>query len=429
MNNLSTPYLPTTRRDFLRVTGSGLGLLAFSAFAPNFLARAALANVPAPQRDRRILVIIQLAGGNDGLNTVVPYADDLYYKLRPRLGIKDQSTLTKLDDHVALPASCAPLAGLFKDGKFAIVQNVGYPNPNHSHFRSSEIWETGSDADTYLPTGWVGRYLDNCCAGKPADNPTTDQDPVAVHGGTMMPETFQADLPQRYFGIGNPTRANLRFRPRRDHAQPVPLLEEFAQAPAQGDTVHFLNHTLMDTLVTERRVQNILDAYNTPVNYPGAQLAQSLKRVAALVSAGLETRVYFCSQGSYDTHANQFDNHQRLLGDLSNSLAAFQKDLERQGLDKQVLTMTFSEFGRRPNENAAQGTDHGTAAPLFMMGTALKVKGGLLGDAPNLNIPDKADLEYKIDFRQVYATVLRQWLDADPTALLGKKFEELPILA
>jgi uncharacterized protein (DUF1501 family) len=185
----------------------------------------------------------------------------------------------------------------------------------------------------------------------------------------------------------------------------------------------------MDALVTERRVQNILDAYRTPVAYTGSQLAKSLHNVAALISAGLETRVYFCSLGGFDTHANQFANHQRILGDLSTSLAAFQQDLERQGLDQQVLTMTFSEFGRRPYENAAQGTDHGTAAPLFMMGSALKAKDGLIGDAPDLHIPDRGDLTYKIDFRQVYATVLQRWLDTDPAKLLGKPFEPLPILA
>ena len=429
MNNPTHPRLPTTRREFLRMGGTGVGLLAFSAFAPDFLARAALANVPAPQRDRRILVIIQLAGGNDGLNTVVPYADDLYYKLRPKLGISDQSALIKLDDHVALPTSCAPLAGLFKDGKLAIVQNVGYPNPNHSHFRSSEIWETASDADVYLQTGWIGRYLDNCCAGQPAADPSVDHDPDAVHATTTMPQTYLADQPQDYFGIGTTTRANLRVRPRRDATKPVALLEELAQAPTPGDNVHFLSHTLMDALVTERRVQNVLDAYKTPVAYPTAQLAQSLRRVTALIAAGLETRVYFCSQSGFDTHANQFAGHQRLLGDLSTSLAAFQQDLERLGLDQQVVTMTFSEFGRRPYENVALGTDHGTAAPLFMMGSALNAKNGLIGDAPDLNIPDKGDLTYKIDFRQVYATVLQRWLDTDPAKLLGKKFEPLPILA
>jgi len=426
MNNSPTPHLPTTRREFLRLTGGGLGMLAFSSFAPRFLTQAAAANLPAPARDKKILVLVQLAGGNDGLNTVVPYADDLYYSLRPKLGFSDPSVLHKLDDHMALATPCGAMADMVKEGKFAIVQNVGYPNPNRSHFRSSEIWETASDADTYLSDGWVGRYLDNCCGGAPTEGVHASE-PTAVHATTAMPQTFFAKDPQNYFSIGGNARANQRVHKRKDGQEFKPLLDSFANAPATGDTGNFLSHTLMDALVTEKRVQNILQTYQPGTQYPGSALAQSLQRVAALVAAGMETRVYFCSQTGYDTHANQFNNHQRLLGDLSDSLAAFQKDLEAHKLDKQVLTMTFSEFGRRPYENDAQGTDHGTAAPLFVMSGALK-QGGLLGDAPDLNIPPKGDLTYKIDFRQVYATVLHRWLDTDPSAIIGKGFEELPFL-
>jgi uncharacterized protein (DUF1501 family) len=425
MNNLSHSRFPTTRREFLRLTGSGLGLLAFSSYAPRFLTQAAAANVPAPEKDKRILVLVQLAGGNDGLNTVIPYADDRYHTLRPRLGVKDVSTMHKLDDHVALAPPCGAIADLAAAGKFAVIQNVGYPNPNHSHFRSSEIWETASDADTFLPDGWMGRYLDNCCSGTPTEDPGAD--PSAVHSTTALPQTFFSQQPQNLFSIGGTSRPNQRTRRRVDGAAYKPLLDEFATIAPAGDTGLFLSHTLMDALVTEKRVQQVLDAYKPMATYPAGALAQSLQRVAALVAAGLETRVYFCQQGGYDTHANQFNTHQNLLGDLSNSLAAFQKDLEGHGLDQQVLTMTFSEFGRRPHENDALGTDHGTAAPLFVMSGALK-HGGVIGPAPDLNIPDKNDLVYKIDFRQVYATVLHRWLDADPATVLSGKFEELQFL-
>ncbi len=425
MNNLSHSRLPTTRREFLRLTGSGLGLLAFSSYAPRFLTQAAAANVPAPEKDQRILVLVQLAGGNDGLNTVVPYADDRYYALRPRLGLKDVSTMHKLDDHVALAPPCGAIAELAKEGKFAVIQNVGYPNPNHSHFRSSEIWETASDADTFLPDGWMGRYLDNCCSGAPTDS--QDSDPNAVHSTVTLPQTFFSQTPQNLFSINGNFRANQRVRRRVDGAPYKPLLDEFATIAPAGDTGLFLSHTLMDALVTEKRVAQVLNDYKPLAQYPGSMLAQSLQKVSALIASGLETRVYFCQQGGYDTHANQFNPHQNLLGDLSNSLAAFQKDLEAHGLDKQVLTMTFSEFGRRPHENDAQGTDHGTAAPLFVMSGALK-QGGPIGEVPDLNIPDKNDLVYKIDFRQVYATVLHRWLDTDPAAVLHGKFEELPFL-
>jgi uncharacterized protein (DUF1501 family) len=432
MNNPTHQYLPTTRREFLRAGGAGLGLLAFSAYAPRFLTRAAAADVPAPEKDKRILVLVQLAGGNDGLNTVIPYSDDRYYNLRPKLSVKDKSTMNILDDHLALAPPCTAISSLFKDGKFAIVQNVGYPNPNRSHFRSSEIWETASDAGSFLPDGWVGRYLDNCCSGAPGTPGAAvppSHDPAAIHSTTAMPQTFFAKLPQQYFSIGG-NNANVRqgVRRRRDGAPFKALIDEFAETPADGDTGNFLSHTLMDALVTEKRVQQILNAYQTTAPYTNSQLSQSLKRVASLVAANLETRVYFCSQPGYDTHSNQYNNHQNLLGDLSNSLAAFQKDLESKGLDKQVLTMTFSEFGRRPYENDAVGTDHGTAAPLFVMSGALKT-GGLIGEPPDLNIPAKGDLTYKIDFRQVYATVLHRWLDADPEPLLGQKFPELPLLS
>lgn len=431
MNNPTTTRLPTTRREFLRLTGSGLGLLAFSAYAPRFLTQAAGANVPAPEKDKRILVLVQLAGGNDGLNTVIPYSNDLYYNLRPTLGIKDVSTMHKLDDHLALAPPCGAIADLVQQGKFAVIQNVGYPNPNRSHFRSSEIWETASDADTFLSDGWIGRYLDNCCAGAPNPN----HDPSAVHSTTTLPQSFFAKGSQNYFSIGGDglrggQRGGRAGRGARRGTAAVPaktLIEQFAEIPAPGDTGNFLSHTLMDALVTEKRVQQVLDAYKPLATYPNSQLAQSLQRVVALIAAGLETRVYFCSQTGFDTHANQFNNHQNLLRDLSDALAAFQKDLEAHGLDKQVLTMTFSEFGRRPYENDARGTDHGTAAPLFVMGGALK-QAGVIGEAPNLNIPEKGDITYKIDFRQVYATVLHRWLEADPSQVLTGKFAELPFL-
>jgi uncharacterized protein (DUF1501 family) len=430
MNNPTTPHLPTTRREFLRLTGSGLGLLAFSAYAPRFLTQAAGANVPAPEKDKRILVLVQLAGGNDGLNTVIPYSNDLYYNLRPTLGIKDVSTMHKLDDHLALAPPCGAMADLVRQGKFAVIQNVGYPNPNRSHFRSSEIWETASDADAFLSDGWMGRYLDNCCAGAPNPN----HDPSAVHSTTTLPQSFFAKGEQNYFSIadggnnrGGGPRGQGRGRRGGAAAPGKPLIESFAEIPAPGDTGNFLSHTLMDALVTEKRVQQVLDAYRPMATYPNSQLAQSLQRVVALIAAGLETRVYFCSQTGFDTHANQFNNHQNLLRDLSEALAAFQKDLEAHGLDQQVLTMTFSEFGRRPYENDARGTDHGTAAPLFVMGGALQ-QGGVIGEAPNLNIPEKGDITYKIDFRQVYATVLHRWLEADPSKVLADKFEELPFL-
>lgn len=409
-------HLPLTRREFIRGAG-GLGFLAFSGVAPAFLARSAMAQTPAPERDRSILVIIQLAGGNDGLNTVIPYSDDLYYKLRPTLGLKNG--LLNLNDDLALHPACKELHRLYGDGNLSIVQNVGYPNPNRSHFRSTEIWETASDADSFKREGWLGRYFDNACAGSPeADN--INADPTAIHVGDMIPQSYLSEQPHSLFGM--------KHRGRFDRGDdPADLAyEKLLQADHIEGNASYLQHTMMNTLVTERRVEKIIAKYQAQSTYPSTKLAQSLKRVAALIHADLETRVYFVSQSGYDTHSNQLSNQQRLLAELSSAMGAFQKDLNAHKKDEQVLTMTFSEFGRRPAENGSGGTDHGTAAPLFVMGS--KVKGGLLGEAPKLVENVKKDLEYSTDFRSVYSSMLDQWLEADSSKILGKKFTPVPFV-
>ncbi len=408
--------LPLTRREFIRGAG-GLGFLAFSGVAPAFLARSAMAQTPAPERDRSILVIIQLAGGNDGLNTVIPFSDDRYYKLRPTLGLRNG--LLNLNDDLALHPACKGLYSLYDEGLLSIVQNVGYPNPNRSHFRSTEIWETASDSDTYKHEGWLGRYFDNACAGSPGDE-SKDHDPCAIHVGDMIPQSYLSEKPHSLFGMKSRGRFN-----RGD--DPADLAyEKLLQADHIEGNASYLQHTMMNTLVTERRVEKIISQYKAQTSYPNNHLAQSLKRVAALIHANMETRVYYVSQGGYDTHANQLNNHERLLTELSSAMSAFQKDLSAHKKDDQVLTMTFSEFGRRPAENGSGGTDHGTAAPLFVMGS--KVKGGLLGKAPDLGVSEKEDLKFSTDFRGVYSSVLDKWLEADSSQILGDKYEHVPFV-
>lgn len=403
-------HLPLTRREFLKITGSGLGLLSFSTFAPAFITRSALAQVPKAERDRTILVLLQLAGGNDGLNTVVPFTDDNYHNLRPNLGLKGIDLLP-LNEDLALHPACGGMYRLFDEGKLTIVQNVGYPNPNRSHFRSSEIWETATDSDQFSSTGWIGRLLDSQCP----DSQTAD--PRAIGTSSEVPQSFLSLQPHNLF-----ITPSQRRRGRDDEAARA-LLHELTGAPVLGDTVEFLKHTIMDTLVTEERIQQILAADNPATNYPPNQLAANLRNIAGLIAAGLETRVYFASQGGYDTHVSQGANHQRLLQQLSDSLLAFQTDLELRGLDRQVLLMTFSEFGRRPQENAAVGTDHGTAAPLFIMGA--NTTGGLVGAPPDLNLRPGQDLTYQIDFRQVYASILEDFIGHPSAAVLGRQFSKL----
>lgn len=409
-----SPLLPSTRREFLRRSSTGIGLLAFSRFAPSFLVQSTLSAAPAPEKDRSILVLVQLAGGNDGLNTLIPYEDPNYYRLRPTLGIARAAVLP-ITDQVGLHPACVPLQALLKDGKLSIVQNVGYPNPNRSHFRSTDIWETGSESDQVVSTGWIGRFLDNTCAGAP-----TTSDPLAVHLSNEVPQAFLAEKAHTTFGLG----ANAGGR----RSGNLGLLETLVNQPTaeSGGNTSFLKQTMMDALVTEKRVQSVLGAYRSATTYPANGFSQSLRNVAGLIAARMPTRVYFVSLSGFDTHANQAGNHHNLLKTLSEGLSAFQKDLDEHKLADQVLTMTFSEFGRRPMENQSKGTDHGTAAPLFVMGS--RVKGGLLGTAPNLDLRPNQDLAFTTDFRQVYSTVLERWLDCPADNVLGKAFTSIGFL-
>ncbi len=416
--NSPTPFsLPTSRREFLSLTGRGIGLLAFSRFAPSFLANRAMAASVQPSSDRTILVLVQLAGGNDGLNTLVPFSDANYHRLRPTIGIPDAKVL-RLNDTLGLHPSCTGLRSLFHDGKLGIVQNVGYPNPNRSHFRSSEIWETASSSGEYLPSGWIGRYLDNACPGVPGKM----HDPAAIHVNALNgePETFLSEREHPTFGLlaGGVGR--------RESEETRTLLEAIASDPAAAAGEEgFLRHTLMDSLVTESRVQAILTGYRSAVTYPGNPFGAALKNIAGLIAGDMPTRVYFVSLNGFDTHVNQADTHANRLAMLSDGLAAFQADLEAHKKDSQVVTMTFSEFGRRPSENESRGTDHGTAAPLFVMGS--RVIGGLHGTAPSLDLPRNRDMDFSTDFRNVYASALEGWLGCPSAPVLRGTFAPISL--
>lgn len=409
-----TPFLPSTRREFLKLGARGIGLLAFSRFAPSFIVESVAAEAPRAEKDRTILVLVQLAGGNDGLNTVVPYADPNYRRLRPTLGL-GQDQLVTLNDSLALNAACAPLHRLLQDGKLGIVQNVGYPNPNRSHFRSTEIWETASESSQFLATGWLGRYFDNACAGLP------HHDPCGINISHEVPQSFLAEKDHPTFSFLPNARGG------RGGRENLALLEDVLQATARDghepDNAGYLRHTMMDALVTEKRFQGFLADYRPGAEYPASPFANSLRNVAALIAAGVSTRVYYVSLTGFDTHTNQLNTQNNLLKQLSEGLAAFQRDLESRKLDGQVLTMTFSEFGRRPGENDSKGTDHGTAAPLFVVGS--RVKAGLHGRAPDLNVGPNEDLAFSTDFRAVYATVLGRWLDCDAPKILGQSYPPL----
>ena len=294
--NSSPTALPLTRREFLRGAG-GIGFMAFSGFAPAFLARSALAHNPAPERDRSIFVILQLAGGNDGLNTVIPYTDDNYYRLRPTLGLRKQ--LLHLTDELALHPSMAPLHALYDTGQLAIIQNVGYPNPNRSHFRSTEIWETASDSDRVAHTGWLGRYLDNTCSGSPGP----DHDPDLIHVGDILPQSALSKNPQFIFGIRPQGRVG-SGQSAADAAYATLLGAEHSDGGPS-----YLQQTMMNTRITERRVQQQIGRYKPAAQFPNTTIGHSLRRISALIHADTETRVYFATLGGFDTHANQLQTH------------------------------------------------------------------------------------------------------------------------
>lgn len=435
-----------TRRDFMR--GTMLGAAAAWTM-PGFIAstisslqaQAAGQASPATGRDSRILVILQLAGGNDGLNTVVPYADDIYHRSRPGIAIP-AAHIHKLNDDCGLAPALGGLRKIYDEGHLAVVQGVGYPNPNRSHFRSTEIWQCAMDADKVSRTGWLGRYFDNACAGAP--NPTigvslSDQAPqsfAAVHNpgiALSSPELFRwmhgrdEDLEEAFESLALGDDGDMM------NGASISMLPggtKTSGAPAESP-LSFLERTAMNAQVSSEKVRAVAQKSGRDSGpYPGgSRLAERLKLVAQMIAGGLPARVYYVSHGGFDTHNGQGGEggaHQRLLRQMDEALAAFVADLKARGLFGQVAVMTFSEFGRRLRENGSGGTDHGTAAPLFMLGGG--IKGGLHGRAPSLADLDDGDLRHTTDFRSVYATVLEGWLGTDAAAVLGRRFPALPLL-
>jgi uncharacterized protein (DUF1501 family) len=433
-----------TRREFLRSTvlTSALSWTVPAFLANTFSTLQAEAADRATQlvtgRDSTILVILQMAGGNDGLNTIVPHGNDFYYKARPRISIPAGQVL-KLNDALGLHPGLTGFKELFDAGHLSIVQGVGYPNPNRSHFRSTEIWQTASESDRFEKYGWLGRYFDNTCSGC---DPT-----VAVNVGHQMPQAFAAKNPK---GVSVENPQNYRFISSEKPApgegdmmeQSYRELNEHEASDNSGGTIaaiggpapqtkgsplDFLQRTALDAQVSSDEIRRISSrAINQP-SYPASQLGNSLKLVAKLIAGGLPTRVFYVSQGGYDTHTNQAGTQDRLLKDLGGSLKSFVDDMKAQGNMERVLVMTFSEFGRRVSENANSGTDHGAAAPMFLIGD--KMKAGLLGKYPSLAPADlfQGDLKYTVDFRSVYAAVLEGWLKTRSEPILGRRFEPLAI--
>ena len=391
------------RREFIQI-----GSLATASFmVPKFL--KAFEKVDRVPPGNKVMVILQLSGGNDGLNTVIPIRNDIYYRERPRLGIEKTKALS-LTDEVGLHPTLIGLKELYDNGSLGILNNVGYPNPDRSHFRSMDIWQTGSGSGEYITTGWVGRYLDAQCHG--CDKPTYALEIDDVLSLALKGENAKAIAmkdPQRLFGTSNEKFFKDVLK---DHAN------------SGEETVDYLYKTMSETLSSANYIFQQSRAHPSTTEYPKTELGNGLKTIASLIFSDINTKVYYISLGSFDTHVNQENQQQRLFTELSDAVKAFSKDLKVNNRFNDVLMFTFSEFGRRVSQNASGGTDHGTANNMFLIGGALKQK-GIINAMPDLNDLSEGDLKYKIDFKTVYATVLKNWLVADDTAILGKKYDHL----
>ncbi len=427
----------STRRIFLQ---RGLALLAAAPTIPTFLdqtmlalakdADGALTQRPTG-KDGKILVVVQLSGGNDGLSTVVPHGDDTYYRVRPWIG-HDPKTVLKINDYIGLHPNLGPLKELFDNGRLAVLQGVGYPNPNRSHFRSMDIWHSAQPDREVAQNGWLGRYFDNTCSGcdPHVGVAVGAQLPLAMQGDRVTPLSF--DRPESYRYTGRDQEHYLALN-KKDGVAPttapttqpkiVKAKHEIEITPASQ--LDFLHRTAMDAQVSSDDIMRMTRNHQF-TGYPPNEFGTGLRTVAAMIEGKLPTRVYYVSLGGFDTHAGERGRHDNLMTQLAQGIGAFWKDLKQQGNDDRVLMMTFSEFGRRVAQNASGGTDHGTAAPMFMIGKG--VKEGVVGKHPSLTDLDQGDLKYNLDFRSVYATVLQNWLDTPSKPILGDQFPLLKVL-
>jgi uncharacterized protein (DUF1501 family) len=402
----------STRRQFLS-TAAGTSLVSLSPVVPNFLLRASAAE--DKRSGENVLVVVQLSGGNDGLNTVVPFGDDEYYKNRSTLAI-GRNQIHKIDDYVGFHPAMNGFSELLEAGQLGVVQGVGYPNPNRSHFESMDIWHTCQRKKGSRPTGWLGRYLD-------ASQQDAGHDVPGLHlGGEEQPLALAGE------SIHIPSvRSFERFRLRDLDALRVrETIAADAAKKADDDLLGFVRSSAVSAIGASRRVESALKQYKTDVTYPGTDLAKKMKTIAQLIDAGLSTRVYYVSLGGFDTHANQEAAHAALVGELSGAVTAFINDVTAHGHGKRVMVMSFSEFGRRVKENASRGTDHGAGAPMFIAGS--KVKAGLIGKHPSMTDLQIGDLKHHTDFRQVYAAILKGWLGWKSNEILRGEYKPISIL-
>lgn len=385
-------------------------IAAGTALAPHFINGM---TKPLGEFQGKRLVIIQLSGGNDGLNTVVPFRNDIYYRERPQIAIQKNKVL-QLNDELGFHPAMEGLKSLYDDGLMGIINSVGYPNPDRSHFRSMDIWHTGSNADENWTTGWLGRYLDNACneCKLPYQAIEVDDSLSLVMKGAQSKGMAMSAPDKLMRNIKGTYAENL--------------------AEMHGDKAHddhqlgYLYKTMVETVNSADYISEKISAYRSKAEYPQNPFSKNLKTIAELIGSGMETSVYYASMTGFDTHARQINTQERLLSVYSDAVTVFVQDLKAQGQLDNTVILTFSEFGRRVGQNASGGTDHGTANNLFVMGGTTQA--GFFNDAPDLTDLDNGDLKYQIDFRRVYAALLDNWLGVSSKQVLQKEFKPLNFL-
>ena len=389
------------RKEFLQI-GS---LATASLMVPKFL-KAFERNTFVPPGNK-VLVVLQFSGGNDGLNTIIPVRNDIYYRSRPGLGIKREASLL-LTDEAGIHPSLPFFKTLYDEGSLSILNNVGYPNPDRSHFRSMDIWQSASESNEYVPTGWLGRYLDAQCESCSMPVQALEIDDVlslAMKGKNQ--KGLALTDPKKLFQLSND-----RF------LKQLSASHEHVHEEATAD---YLYKTLSETMSSAGYIYEQSGRHISTQPYPATELGKNFKTISSLIKSDINTKVYYVSLGSFDTHVNQENQQARLFTQLNDAMASFVKDLKTNNRFEDVTIMTFSEFGRRVAQNASGGTDHGTANNMFLIGGGLKKK-GFINDLPDLQNLTDGDLKFTVDFKNVYATLLHNWLGADDQLILGRKY-------
>jgi uncharacterized protein (DUF1501 family) len=391
------------RRQFIKQTSIASSLI----FVPSFV--SAFDDISQKEFGHKRLVIIQLDGGNDGLNTIVPFRNDIYYKSRPSLAIKDND-LIKATDDIGFHSSLKPLKRLYDKGYLSIINNVGYPNPNRSHFRSMDIWQTASHSNQALTSGWIGRYLD-AYSKESYDAIEVDESlSLAMKGETLS--AIATNNAQRLFK----TSQEPYFKA---------IIKHNSEAHLSEHNLGYLYKTLIAAESSAKYIYETSRTFLSKQNYPNTQFAKQLKTTAEFINSGLQTKVYYTSLSGFDTHVNQAHLQSRLLSQYAEGIEAFVSDLKQNNTFKDTLILTFSEFGRRVKQNAANGTDHGAANNVFVISENLKKQGFYNKMSSLEDLDDNGDLKFEIDFRTIYATILNAWLNVDDEKILNQRFQQL----